>query len=207
VPPYLEVRLFKRRTQLVSAPQLELERLEDAQLVAVLVQQQGNNPALAERALGLLWDRLARNVNAVAMRLLHDPTMAEEIVQDTFMKLWQRAGEYSLARGSVAAWLVTMAHHASIDALRRRAVRPQALDDDEATLRVADPRNTAERALEAVNMQKILGHLTPEERLLIELAFLDGLTHVQVAAKTGIALGTVKSRIRGALKRLQAAGV
>jgi RNA polymerase sigma-70 factor, ECF subfamily len=190
-----------------TKPLFALEALGDAELVGIIASfgeavAYGNHRQ-AEAALGMLWDRHAGSVAAIARRVLRDPGLAEEVVQDCFMKLWQRAGDYSPSRGSVPAWLATMAHHASIDALRRRAVRPQAFDDDEAAERHPDPRDLAERALEAVNLERILGRLVGTERQLLELAFLDGLTHVQVAAQTGLPLGTVKSRIRSALKRLQ----
>lgn len=162
-------------------------------------------------ALGLLYDRSSARVHAIALRVLRDAHDAEEVVADTYHQAWTRAAQYDPARGSVLRWLCVIAHTRALDRLRRHAADRQRLqplhpETGEAAyapgvdLPVADLLD-AMRAGTAVHAA--LAALKPRQRELIALAFLEELPHPEIAARTGLPLGTVKSHIRRGLLALR----
>lgn len=156
-----------------------------------------------EAALAALYDRYSGLVFSVASRVLNDPLAAEEILQDIFQHLWGAAARFDLARGSLAGWLVVTARNRSIDRLRRRnpASAADALPQD-----IALPFNLEDSVLREHLLNKVRGvieRLPKEQRGLVELAFFEGLTHSEIAARTGEPLGTVKSRLRAAIAWLK----
>jgi RNA polymerase sigma-70 factor, ECF subfamily len=152
-----------------------------------------------EAALTTLYQRFSRRVHSLARRILGSQSEADDITQEVFVKLWERAGGFFEQRGSAAAWLMTIAHHASIDALRRRTTRR--IDNSEETLERFSLEPTQD-PLEQAMLSRALEVLTKPERELIELAFFDGFSHSQIAKKTELPLGTIKSRLRLGLEKL-----
>jgi RNA polymerase sigma-70 factor (ECF subfamily) len=165
-----------------------------------------------EPAVGLLFDRHARSMYAVAYRILRDPADADEVVVDAFTQAWREAARFDPRRGSVAAWLTVIARSRALDAARARARRTRlaegaAREDADAvpgmgraaahTDAVADARERQARVAEA------LAHLAPAQRTAIELAFFEGLSHSEIAERLGEPLGTVKSRVRQGMLRLR----
>jgi RNA polymerase sigma-70 factor, ECF subfamily len=154
-----------------------------------------------EAALCELYKRFAKRVHALARKMLGSASEADDVTQDVFVKVWQSASAFLEARGKAAAWLMTVAHHASVDALRRRKARrtehPEAAELER--FKDLDASDPLERAM----MARALGALSVSERDLIELAFFEGLSHAQVAARTELPLGTVKSRLRLCLEKLR----
>jgi RNA polymerase sigma-70 factor, ECF subfamily len=156
-----------------------------------------------ELALCELYKRFAKRVHALARKMLSSASEADDVTQDVFVKVWQNANVFLETRGKAAAWLMTVAHHASVDALRRRQVRRTEHPEAEELERFAD--FDASDPLERAMMARALGALNTAERHLIELAFFEGLSHAQVAARTELPLGTVKSRLRLCLEKLRMA--
>jgi RNA polymerase sigma-70 factor, ECF subfamily len=158
-------------------------------------------------ALGALYDRYGRLAFAVAYRVLDDPTAAEDAVQDAFLAVWRRAGSYRPERGSVRGWLLAVVRHAAID--RRRGRHARARQEDSVELEAErlpatdDPSATTLAALEAERVRAAVRALPPEQRRVVELAYDGGLTHVEIAARIGVPLGTVKGRMRLALAKLR----
>jgi RNA polymerase sigma-70 factor, ECF subfamily len=154
-----------------------------------------------EAALCELYQRFAKRVHALARKMLGSVSEADDVTQDVFVKVWHNAAVFLEARGKAAAWLMTVAHHASVDALRRRNARrtdhPEAAELER--VKDLDGSDPLERAM----MARALGALNASERNLIELAFFEGLSHAQVAARTELPLGTVKSRLRLCLEKLR----
>lgn len=160
-------------------------------------------------AMGRFYDRFSGLVVAVALRMFRDRGEAEELAEDVFVELWQRAGQYDAARGSVATWIATVTRSRGIDRLRRRQ-RQQAreLGDD---LRPSadgwrsedDPLTSLAGAEERRQVRELLDALTAEQRQALELAYFEGLTHGEVATRLSRPLGTVKSHIRQGLIRLR----
>lgn len=165
--------------------------------------------AREEAALGALYDRHARSVYTLAMRITRDPGVAEEITQEIFLRVWRSAGQYSADRGRFANWLLRMTHHLAIDQLRRRQARPAvvASTDDRQILGIPDGAiNVEEEAwlnARRAMVTTALEQLPDAQRRVIELAYFGGLTHVEIAARLGDPLGTVKTRLRLGLLKLR----
>ena len=163
---------------------------EDADLLSRL--QTGD-----ESAMAVLYDRYSKIVYSVALRVLRDPSAAEDILQEIFMQIWRNPGSFIASRGSLAGWLAVVSRNRSIDALRRK--RPTDSVDDVVLTSPGNLADEAERNVMMERTRKILHTLPTEQRKTLEMAFFDGLTHSEIAEMTGDPLGTVKTRIRSAL--------
>jgi RNA polymerase sigma-70 factor (ECF subfamily) len=156
-----------------------------------------------EQAMAQLYERYSSIVYSVALRVLGDTGAAEDVVQDVFMQLWRKPESFDANRGSLAPWLAVIARHRAIDALRKR--KPET-DISEIVIALdLDVEEEAGRKIAIEKVRRALAGMPAEQRKAIELAFFEGLTHSEVAAKTGEPLGTVKTRIRSALMALRKA--
>ena len=142
-----------------------------------------------------LFSRYLPRVRALAARLVGDSDDAEDIAQDTFVEVWRRAAEFDANRGPEAAWLATIARSRALDLLRRRVARARKLSELQPPAEEPPRRDQGRLAL-------ALGQLTAAQRKLVELAYVEGLTHAEIAIRTGAPLGTVKTRIRRCLHLL-----
>src|SRR6478672_757625 len=162
----------------------------------------GDGDAVAE-----LYDRHARPIYSLALRILGDATEAEDVVQDVFAQAWRQASRYSASRGAVAAWLLTLARSRAIDRLRSRRARPAGVSDDRVADRLADVRPTADVQVlsseQVARVRAALDELPLLQRAAIELAYFEGLTHAEIADRLEQPLGTVKTRIRLAMTKLR----
>jgi len=160
-----------------------------------------------EAALAEAYDRYANLVYAVALRVLRETSAAEEVLQDTFHRLWIVAARFDPARGSLPAWLAVAARHRAIDRLRQREPEADPGPDEDAGLRDIrlpfdlEDQVSRNRLLERV--RAALARLPQAHRTLIELAYFEGLTHTELAQHTGEPLGTIKSRLRSAVISLR----
>jgi RNA polymerase sigma-70 factor (ECF subfamily) len=161
-------------------------------------------------ALAGLYDRYADELFGVTVRILSEAADAEEIVADAFTRLWRSADRYDAARGSVAAWLVTIARNRAIDRLRTRRARHETSRTVEpetlGLVAVAgdDPERAASRAEYRENVRSALNALSIEQRRAIDLALYGGLSHSEIAHSLGEPLGTIKTRIRTGMEKLKA---
>lgn len=158
-----------------------------------------------EAALAALYDRHSLTAYGLAVRVLRDPTLAEDAVQEAFLTLWRTAALFDPTRGSVSGWLHLLVHRRAVDLVRRcerqRAVqeRPELIErgDAQGPEELAVGRETAARVAAA------LRRLASSQREVIVLAFYHGLSQREIAASTGLPLGTVKSRTFAGLSRLR----
>ncbi len=156
-------------------------------------------------ALSALYARFGGPLYSLAYQVVRDPGSAEDVVQEVFVAVWRDAGRFDPAKGSPAGWLFSLARHKSIDLLRRETTARSRSVEVDLTLKAADDdveRETwlgirRERTLETLEA------LPSAQREAVELAFFAGLTHVEVAERLGIPLGTAKTRIRTGLLRLR----
>jgi RNA polymerase sigma-70 factor, ECF subfamily len=155
-----------------------------------------------QQALSELYDRYSNVVYGVALRVLQDAAAAEDILQDIFLQLWRKPDAFDSSRGSLAAWLAVIARHRSIDRLRRR--RPETDIEDCVIAGGADPRDETERTLVIEKVRVVMNEMSSDQRTAMEMAFFQGLTHTEIAEKTGEPLGTIKTRIRSGLQTLRA---
>jgi RNA polymerase sigma-70 factor (ECF subfamily) len=156
-----------------------------------------------QNAMATLYDRYSSIVYSVALRVLGDTGAAEDILQDVFMQLWRKPAAFDASRGNLGAWLAVITRNRSIDALRKR--RPES-DFENVVLSVEpDLATEADRARAAGKVRAALAAMPDNQRKALELAYFEGLTHTEIAAKTGEPLGTIKTRIRAGLLALRKA--
>jgi len=124
-------------------------------------------------------------------------------LQESFVTVWQRAGDYDGARGSATGWLTTIVRHCAIDHVRRRAARPDSRSAPEESIGSLASNASAERGAELSALQRCLGELEEQPRRAVLLAYLYGFTRAQIASVCAVPIGTVKSWIRRSLERLE----
>jgi RNA polymerase sigma-70 factor, ECF subfamily len=157
-----------------------------------------------EGALAELYELLSERVYTLALRMLQSREEAEEVLQDTFLKLYRKAGSYRFELGSPRAFIYTIARNEALSRLRARSARPA----KSAGWEVHNP-NSALAAPEAgnpltrVEVEGALEILAEDDAKLLQLAFFDGYSHAELASVTGMPLGTVKSKLRRALSKLR----
>jgi RNA polymerase sigma-70 factor (ECF subfamily) len=182
----------------------ERERLSSQQqgvpadLAIVTGLKTGDQGAMAE-----LYDRYSSVVYSVALRVLGDTAAAEDVLQEVFLQLWRNPHAFNAARGSLGSWLAVVTRNRAIDSLRKR--RPET-DIEDVVLSVApDLAGEADRARAAEKVRGVLGTMAPAQRGALEMAYWEGLSHTEIAEKTGEPLGTIKTRIRAGLIALRKA--
>ena len=153
-----------------------------------------------EWALSELYDRYSRPVFATGIRSLGDAQLAEELVQDAFTNVWQGASSFDPKRASFATWLYRITRNRAVDLARRRQVRPQAAGEDR--LRVLSGGPEPEASVDGWDVARALSRIPEEHREVLTLAYFEGLSQREISQRTGIPLGTIKSRTTAALKRL-----
>lgn len=153
-----------------------------------------------ESALGRLYERLGGNVYSLALHMLGTREDAEEVLQDAFVKLYRNASKFDPSLGTARAYLYTIARNEARMRLRSRSSRPATapLEDKEGVL--AAPADRDRQAIDGA-----LSQLDGDELSLLQAAFFDGYSHAELARHTGLPLGTLKSRIRRALRKLRGA--
>ena len=160
-------------------------------------------------AMEPLYERYSRILYALVYRMVSDHQIAEDLIQDAFVSVWNRATSYSPQSGAVRSWLISIAHHRTIDYLRwvrRRAVLKEATwEDVERDERTAQPdaEEGALKSIQSAQVREALMKLPAEQRMVIELAYFQGWTHSEIAAGCQIPLGTVKARMRLGMKHLK----
>lgn len=158
-----------------------------------------------ESALEKLYDETKDVVFGCAVRILHDHAAAEEVCLDVYMKVWNQAQTFSLDRGSVLTWLVVMVRSKALDRLRREAVRRTEWMELDLVTAPGDrsPDSLAEIEMIRPRVQAILMALPDAQRIALELAFFEGMTHSEIAEKLKEPMGTIKTRVRAALAALR----
>jgi RNA polymerase sigma-70 factor (ECF subfamily) len=156
-----------------------------------------------ETALEALYDRYAGMLSSVLNRILRDAQAAEEILQDIFFQLWRTASQFDASRGSLGGWLMVIARNRAISRLRHHnPAAGEELVENTVSLRFNLESAVAQQQL----LNKVKGAmdtLPKEQRVAVELAYFEGMTHTEIAEKTGEPLGTIKTRLRTAMETLK----
>jgi RNA polymerase sigma-70 factor (ECF subfamily) len=182
---------------------LDLSPIADDQLVSRIAAGDAS-------ALEALYDRYVRQCFGLALRMVGEPGLAEEVVQEVFLKLWSRPDSYSPQKGAFVSWLLSLVHHRAVDELRKRSRTEVALDNDQPLSVIntrPDPQPDPSEQVWVMEQQRVvrqaLGELPENQRLVLELAYFGGLSQSQIAERTSQPLGTVKTRMRMGLQNLR----
>lgn len=171
---------------------------QDVQLIQRVVNRD-------QSALGVLYDLYGSRVYGMAMRVLNNTTLAEEVTQDTFLKLWDHAARWDANRASLATWLLTMTRYTAIDRLRHEKRQSPwtgiSIEDQHEYLVDGDP--TRLQLDDEHDLATLFESLPPEQVEVIRLSFYEGLSHAEMSELLDTPLGTIKSRVRNGLKRLR----
>jgi RNA polymerase sigma-70 factor (ECF subfamily) len=154
------------------------------------------------RAFEALYDLYNRSIYSLAVGILGDRETAQEVTQEVFLGIWRGAHDFDPRRGDPRAWILSLAHHKSVDAVRRRRLRTAEPLNETMT----DPTDVAGQALRAVESARVrdaLSTLSEGQREAIALAYYGGYTQQQIAERLGVPLGTVKTRMRDGMLRLR----
>ena len=159
-------------------------------------------------ALDALYERYASMAYGIARRITRDDTLAEDVVQDAFLGAWRSADRYVAGRGSVKTWLLAIVHHRAIDVVRRRRPVSELPEEQEGArtpepLTVPDLWGEVAGRLDAESVRLAVATLPEHQRQAVELAYFGGLSQTEISERTGVPLGTVKSRVRLALIALR----
>jgi RNA polymerase sigma-70 factor, ECF subfamily len=192
--PALEPRRTQKGESLSSAD-LKAASPDMALVSAIRAGDQG--------AMAALYDRFSSVVYSVALRVLGDTGAAEDVLQDVFLQLWRNPGAFDASRGNLGAWLAVIARNRAIDARRKR--KPESDIEDVVLSVTPDMASDADRSRVAEKVRGVLGTMSAPQRSALEMAYYEGLTHTEIAAKTGEPLGTIKTRIRAGLTALRKA--
>lgn len=202
----LAVYFLRRRSSpnvflAVFSPSESSQVSPDAALVQRLLQRDVS-------AFEELYDRHSRMVYGLVLRILQQAGTAEEVVQDVFLQLWRNAAQYDRSRGPFLPWLLTLARNRALDQLRLKSERQRRREEQTAELPpVASAPPDYESGLDekrrAARVRELMAGLLPQQKRAIELAYFEGLSHSEIAAKLQEPLGTVKSWIRNGLLKLK----
>ena len=192
--------------------------MSDARLEPVAVPERPTDPSDEELLAGLaagrlealdaLYERYKTMAYGIARRITADEVLAEDVVQDAFLGAWRSADRYVAARGSVKTWLLSIVHHRAIDAVRRRRPTSELSAEEEGRttppgLTLPDVWGEVSERLDRAQVATALAVLPDAQREALELAYWAGLSQSEIAARLGVPLGTVKSRVRLALVALR----
>ncbi len=190
------------RKQVATA--VELKRGAPSDLDLMLGIQSGDADALSQ-----LYDRYSGIVKALVLRIIHNDTEADDLLQEVFMEIWNQAKNFSAEKGKPLGWMVTLTRRRAIDALRKRQAYARAeerLQAEPEQQPLAWVQNTTEKEIEAgdtrVLMAKVINSLPEAQQQVIELAFFQGMSQREIASNTNIPLGTVKTRLELGLKKI-----
>jgi RNA polymerase sigma-70 factor (ECF subfamily) len=196
----LEGHRRQRRSHSVMSRQAD--RLSDEQLMANL-----DGPEV-ERSISTLYERYSRTVFGVGFKILGDRSLAEELVQEVFLKVWRSGRTFHPSRGSFSTWLYRVTRSVALDLYRKRAHRVRQVSDGDVHITTtkdlsAGPQEVVDESWLSWRVSRALDMLDAPHREVIDLAYFGGLSQREISERTGVPLGTVKTRTASAYKRLR----
>lgn len=160
-------------------------------------------------ALGAIYDKYAHAAYGLVLRITHDPGATEDLLQELFIRLWNRARDFDSSRGALGVWILSIARNMAIDHVRsaqarfaQRLAPVEQMDHFHSLSPTTEPESVIDRAR---TVQLALSSLNANEKQVLELAYFEGCSHSEIASRLGAPLGTVKSWMRAALGRLREA--
>jgi RNA polymerase sigma-70 factor, ECF subfamily len=181
-----------------------LELMKSGEILAGLLSQIARND---EQAMAELYDRTRHIVYGLVLRMLRERTAAEDTTQEIYMLIWRKAEMFDPARGSAMGWIVTLSRNRALDKMRSsKAILGQENSSERLDAFHSpdpDPEQTSAVSERAQLVHRSLALLPPDQRRVLEMAFFDGLSQSEIASRTALPLGTVKTRIRIGMRRLR----
>ena len=162
-----------------------------------------------ENALGELYDRYNRLVFSIAHNSLNDPALAEEVTQDVFLRVWKNANTYKPEHGKVSTWMVGITRNRAIDEFRHQSVRPQSnqvpweIGDSDIEENGLSVEAKVDQSLRQNQVRMAVAQLPEDQRLALAYAYFQGYSHREIASLLNEPLGTIKTRIRLAMKKIK----
>ena len=172
-------------------------KIEEKELILLLQKQD-------KAALEYLYDHYSAALYGVILRIVRKEEIAEEVMQDAFCKIWKNIASYDPEKGRLFTWMLNIARNLAIDKTRSKEVRKEQKSDQlENNVNKVDSKNFDEFAPEAIGVRELLDKLNPDQRKVVDLLYFQGYTQSEVAEEHQIPLGTIKTRLRAALKNLR----
>lgn len=151
-----------------------------------------------------MYDKYGAAINGVVQRIVQNEDVTEEVVQDIFLKIWDKIGNYDSKKGRLFTWMLNLSRNAAIDKIRskeiKKSTKTDAVEDNVYTI---EQRNNEEMSVDGIGVKELLVDLVEDQQFVIQKIYFEGYTHSEVADEFDIPLGTVKSRLRSALKHLK----
>jgi RNA polymerase sigma-70 factor (ECF subfamily) len=157
-----------------------------------------------QHAFSYLYDNYSAALNGVIYRMVENTELAEDILQEAFVKIWNNFSSYDTSKGRLFTWMLNITRNLTIDTLRSKGYKKQAKisGDENSVNNLSNDGKIAER-FDAMGLRKQLANLKPEQRTIIDLAYFNGYTQDEISKEMGIPLGTVKTRMRAAIIELR----
>ena len=175
----------------------QVQTYSEDQLVALLKQQ-------SREAFNYIYDNYAAVLLGVIKRIVYDDETARDILQETFVKIWDNIARYDPGKGRIYTWMINIARNAAIDKTRSKGeVMKGKIRRGEEIVHTVSERVKTEIQTDTIGLTNLVGNLKPEHQIIVQLAYFEGYTLDEIAKKLGLPLGTVKTRMRSAIKQLR----
>ena len=174
-----------------------LDHIEEQELILKLKNQDKD-------ALSYLYDKYGAALYGAVQRIVQDEDVTAEVVQDIFLKIWNKIGMYDPQKGRLFTWMLNLSRNAAIDKIRSKEIKRSAKTDsiDEYVYTI-DRQNSTETSVDGIGVRELMDDLVEEQRFVLLKVYFEGFSHSEIADEYDIPLGTVKSRLRSALKHLR----
>jgi RNA polymerase sigma-70 factor (ECF subfamily) len=157
-----------------------------------------------QKAFSYLYDNYAGALNGIICRMVDDVQLAEDILQDAFVRIWNNFQQYDSNKGRLFTWMINLTRNLTIDTLRSKGYKKQRkISKDENSVSNYHDKNAAADKFDAIGLRKQVANLKPEQKTIIDLAYFNGYTQEEISKEMGIPLGTVKTRMRSAIMELR----
>jgi RNA polymerase sigma-70 factor, ECF subfamily len=157
-----------------------------------------------EKGLRILYDHYAAALYGVIFRVVNDKETAEDVLQETFVKIWNNTASYDASKGRLYTWLLNIARNTAIDKTRSKGFRQEGqVRSIEDFVYTVEKQHNSATAVDHIGLRKVVDTLKPEQRQLIDLLYFGGFTQSEAAEQLGIPLGTVKTRVKAAMAKLR----
>jgi RNA polymerase sigma factor (sigma-70 family) len=157
-----------------------------------------------QTAFAYLYDNYSSALNGVIARMVDDTQLAEDILQETFVKIWNNFGQYDAAKGRLFTWMINITRNLTIDTLRSKGYKKQQkISQDENFVSSTQDKNFSTSKFDTIGIRKQVQNLKPDQKIIIDLAYFGGYTQEEISKEMSIPLGTVKTRMRTAIIELR----